>query len=92
MGNFYSAGKDPAFYSHHANVDRMWTIWKTLGGKRKDINTPDSLNTEFFFYDEKKNPYLVKVRDCLDNKKMGYDFQAMPIDYNHYQKSLLIRC
>ncbi|XP_016491686.2 polyphenol oxidase E, chloroplastic-like [Nicotiana tabacum] len=85
MGNFYSAGKDPAFYSHHANVDRMWTIWKTLGGKRKDINKPDYLNTEFFFYDEKKNPYLVKVRDCLDNKKMGYDFQAMPTPWRNFK-------
>ena len=50
MGNFYSAGRDPLFYSHHANVDRMWSLWKTLPGKkRKDITDPDWLNTTFLF-------------------------------------------
>ncbi|GMI71703.1 hypothetical protein HRI_000839600 [Hibiscus trionum] len=34
MGNFYSAGYDPLFYAHHANVDRMWHLWKSsLPGK-----------------------------------------------------------
>ncbi|CAI9784322.1 unnamed protein product [Fraxinus pennsylvanica] len=30
MGNFYSAGRDLLFYCHHANVDRMWTLWREL--------------------------------------------------------------
>ncbi|KAK9077427.1 hypothetical protein SSX86_005764 [Deinandra increscens subsp. villosa] len=30
LGNFYSAGYDPVFYVHHANVDRLWKIWKDL--------------------------------------------------------------
>lgn len=37
MGTFYSAARDPIFYAHHANIDRMWTIWKTLGAKRRDF-------------------------------------------------------
>ncbi|KAL7242514.1 hypothetical protein ACSBR1_014982 [Camellia fascicularis] len=52
MGNLYSTGRDPIFYSHHANVDRIWTVWKTLGGKRNDFKYPDWLNSEFTFYDE----------------------------------------
>ncbi|TKY59313.1 Polyphenol oxidase [Spatholobus suberectus] len=44
MGAFYTSGRDPIFYSHHANVDRMWNIWKTIpGGKRKDLTDPDWL-------------------------------------------------
>ncbi|KAG5010568.1 hypothetical protein JHK87_019083 [Glycine soja] len=40
MGRFYSAGRDPIFYSHHANVDRMLNISKTIkGGKRRDSLT-----------------------------------------------------
>ncbi|GKE14169.1 polyphenol oxidase I, chloroplastic-like protein [Tanacetum coccineum] len=32
LGNFYSAGRDTLFYCHHSNVDRMWSLWKMLGG------------------------------------------------------------
>ncbi|XP_060207934.1 catechol oxidase B, chloroplastic-like [Lycium barbarum] len=83
MGNFYSAGLDPVFYCHHGNVDRMWNVWKTLGGKRKDLADKDWLNSEFFFYDENRNPWRVKVRDCLDSKKMGYDYEPMPTPWRY---------
>ncbi|KAL6992611.1 catechol oxidase [Sarracenia purpurea var. burkii] len=81
MGNFYSAGRDPIFYGHHSNVDRMWTIWKTLGGKRQDFTDPDWLNTEFVFYDENAQLVRVKVKDCLDNKKLGYVYQDVEIPW-----------
>ncbi|BFG27709.1 hypothetical protein CerSpe_139830 [Prunus speciosa] len=71
MGAFYSAGRDPLFYAHHSNVDRMWSIYKSkLGGT--DIEKKDWLDTEFLFYDEKKNLVRVKVRDSLDTTKLGY--------------------
>ncbi|XP_071727143.1 polyphenol oxidase, chloroplastic-like [Rutidosis leptorrhynchoides] len=43
MGNFYSAGYDPLFYCHHANVDRMWYLWKTVlnGGNNIDPTTSE---------------------------------------------------
>ncbi|GJW99642.1 polyphenol oxidase I, chloroplastic-like protein [Tanacetum coccineum] len=34
LGNFYSTGRDTPFYCHHSNVDRMWSLWKMLGGIR----------------------------------------------------------
>ncbi|KAH0642697.1 hypothetical protein KY289_033671 [Solanum tuberosum] len=52
----------------------MWNIWKGLGGKKRDITDTDWLNSEFFFYDEHQRPYRVRVGDCLDTKKMGYDY------------------
>ncbi|VVA23564.1 PREDICTED: polyphenol oxidase [Prunus dulcis] len=71
MGAFYSAGRDPLFYAHHSNVDRMWSIYKSkLGGT--DIEKKDYLDAEFLFYDEKKNLVRVKVRDSLDTTKLGY--------------------
>ncbi|KAF3643919.1 Polyphenol oxidase F, chloroplastic [Capsicum annuum] len=85
MGNFYSAGLDPVFYCHHANVDRMWSEWKATGGKRRDLSNKDWLNSEFFFYDENRNPYKVKVRDCLDTKKMGYDYAPMPTPWRNFK-------
>ncbi|KHN07285.1 Polyphenol oxidase A1, chloroplastic [Glycine soja] len=82
MGRFYSAGRDPIFYSHHANVDRMWNIWKTIPtGKRRDFKNRDWLETTFFFYDENKNLVSVKVKDSLDSKKMGYVYQDVDIPW-----------
>ncbi|KAL3508846.1 hypothetical protein ACH5RR_028247 [Cinchona calisaya] len=81
MGNFYSAGRDIIFYSHHTNVDRMWTLWQRLGGKRKEFTEPDWLNASFIFYDENAQPVRVKVGDCLSNEKMGFIYQKVDIPW-----------
>nr|AHF20575.1 polyphenol oxidase [Hevea brasiliensis] len=81
MGNFYSAGRDPIFYAHHSNVDRMWTIWKTLGGKRTEFTDPDWLDAAFLLYDENANLVRVKVRDCIDHKKLRYAYQEVEIPW-----------
>ncbi|KAH6767763.1 hypothetical protein C2S52_018746 [Perilla frutescens var. hirtella] len=75
MGNFYSAGRDPIFFAHHSNIDRLWNVWKTLGGRRVDIMDPDYLDAAFVFYDENAQLVRVKVRDCLDHTKLGYTYQ-----------------
>ncbi|XP_059440002.1 polyphenol oxidase, chloroplastic-like [Corylus avellana] len=81
MGNFYSAARDPIFFAHHSNVDRMWTVWKTLGGKRTDYTDSDWLNAAFIFYDENAQPVRVKVKDCLDQSKLGYKYQDVDIPW-----------
>ncbi|CAL5411198.1 unnamed protein product [Camellia sinensis] len=79
MGIFYSAGRDPIFFGHHGNVDRMWTIWKSLG--RRDFTDPDWLDSGFLFYDENAQVVRVKVRDCLDTTKLGYVYQEVDIPW-----------
>ncbi|CAJ1961614.1 unnamed protein product [Sphenostylis stenocarpa] len=81
MGSLYSAARDPIFYSHHTNVDRMWSIWKKLGGKRSDIKDPDWLESGFLFYDENKNLVRVKVKDCLDTRRLGYVYQDVDVPW-----------
>ncbi|XVF25846.1 hypothetical protein REPUB_Repub13aG0249100 [Reevesia pubescens] len=82
MGNFYSAGRDPLFYAHHGNVDRMWKIWKQLPGKnRNDFSNTDWLDASFVFYDENKNLVRARVRDCLDTRTLGYDYQRVDIPW-----------
>ncbi|GMJ14354.1 hypothetical protein HRI_005104600 [Hibiscus trionum] len=81
MGDFYSAARDPIFYAHHSNVDRMWSVWKTLGGKRRDFTDPDWLNTTFLFYDENADLVRAKVGDCLDTMKLRYDYQPVDIPW-----------
>ncbi|KAF5182131.1 Polyphenol oxidase protein [Thalictrum thalictroides] len=81
MGSLYSAGRDPIFFCHHSNVDRMWTVWKGLGGKHKDFTDPDWLNAGFLFYDENKQLVRVKIRDCLDQKNLRYTYQEVDIPW-----------
>ncbi|XP_059292222.1 polyphenol oxidase, chloroplastic-like [Lycium ferocissimum] len=75
MGDFYSAARDPIFYAHHSNIDRLWIVWKTLGGRRQDFTDPDFLNASFIFYDENAQMVRIRVRDCLDARGLGYVYQ-----------------
>ncbi|XP_077228282.1 polyphenol oxidase, chloroplastic-like [Tasmannia lanceolata] len=71
MGIFYSAARDPIFYTHHSNIDRLWTIWKTLPGKNLvDFNHSDRLNASFLFYDENAELVKIKIADVLDPTKL----------------------
>lgn len=76
MGVFYAAARDPIFFAHHGNIDRLWEVWKKLpGGKRENFTDPDWLDAAFLFYDENANLVRVKIRDCLDTTKLRYGFQ-----------------
>ncbi|XP_011082857.1 polyphenol oxidase I, chloroplastic-like [Sesamum indicum] len=89
LGNFYSAGRDPLFYCHHANVDRMWTLWQYFLPSNKvpdkRITDPDFLNAAFLFYDENAQLVRVTVKDCLDNLRMGYDFERIDLPWLDYR-------
>ncbi|CAA3019238.1 polyphenol oxidase I, chloroplastic-like [Olea europaea subsp. europaea] len=89
LGNFYSAGRDPLFYCHHANVDRMWTLWQYFLPSNKvpdkKITDPDFLNAAFLFYDENKQLVRVTVKDCLDNLRMGFDYERIDLPWLDYR-------
>ena len=36
MGGFNTAGLDPIFWLHHANIDRLWVVWRKRNAKHKD--------------------------------------------------------
>ncbi|XP_058741911.1 polyphenol oxidase, chloroplastic-like [Vicia villosa] len=86
MGTFYTAARDPIFYPHHSNIDRMWVIWKKLGQGRRDYSDDeDWLDSSFFFYNENATLVRVKVRDCLDTKKLGYVYQDVDLPWLNFQ-------
>ncbi|VAI53373.1 unnamed protein product [Triticum turgidum subsp. durum] len=79
MGVLGTAGHDPVFYSHHANVDRMWHLWTTALGNDDFLGTgtggDDWRDTSFVFYDEKRRPVHISVRDVLDAGRLGYTYE-----------------
>lgn len=52
MSAFATAGRDPIFWLHHAQIDRLWEIWLGMGGGRANPTTAPWLNTSFQFYNE----------------------------------------
>lgn len=64
MGLFSTAARDPIFFSHHSNVDRMWDIYRRKRDNRIEFNDNDWLDASSLFVDENKN--LVKVKVVLD--------------------------
>ncbi|HYJ78353.1 MAG TPA: tyrosinase family protein [Longimicrobiaceae bacterium] len=52
MSEFETAGQDPIFWLHHANIDRLWEAWLASGGGRANPTTASWSTTPFTFYDE----------------------------------------
>ncbi|KAH7437954.1 hypothetical protein KP509_05G097500 [Ceratopteris richardii] len=82
MGNFATASRDPIFYAHHSNVDRLWNVWRfdMPDGERFDHTDPDFLNAEFVFYDEKGQMVRVLAKDALDSQKLGIYYKKAKSD------------
>ncbi|KAD3066730.1 hypothetical protein R6Q59_019070 [Mikania micrantha] len=75
MGNFYSAGYDPAFYIHHSNVDRMWKLWKDLPlPGHVEPTESDWLNASYVFYDENEDLVRVYNKDSVSLDKLKYNY------------------
>lgn len=75
MGNFAVAARDPAFYGHHSNIDRVWTIWNSLPGEhRREYSHPDFLDAQFTFYDENADLVVVNISQALNRTGLRYDF------------------
>ncbi|GER29122.1 polyphenol oxidase [Striga asiatica] len=89
MGNFYSAGREPLFYSHHANIDRLWSVWRGLQKKGKKCgksfkdfpDDPDWLKADYLFFDEEGRLVRVTNADALDTERMGYVNQEVDIPW-----------
>ncbi|KAG8078185.1 hypothetical protein GUJ93_ZPchr0007g3114 [Zizania palustris] len=84
MGGYYSAGRDPVFYSYHANIDRLWETWRniTSGDQRNLIITdPDWLESSFLFYDEEARLVRITVRDVLNIDKLRYAYDGVDIPW-----------
>nr|ABG23067.1 polyphenol oxidase [Oryza rufipogon]ABG23068.1 polyphenol oxidase [Oryza rufipogon]ABG23082.1 polyphenol oxidase [Oryza rufipogon] len=82
MGIFYSAARDPVFFAHHGNVDRMWHIRRgLLFPGDTDFTDPDWLDASFFFYDEEARLVRVRVRDTLDPSALRFTYQDVGLPW-----------
>jgi tyrosinase len=80
MNDLSLAARDPIFWLHHANIDRLWTRWLALGQGRAN---PDGkwLNRKFSYFDEHGTAVHNTAADALDTEMLTYrygDESAVP--------------
>src|SRR5205823_10418826 len=72
------AARDPIFWVHHSNTDRLWVEW--LSANNANPDTPEWRNQTFTFFDEKANKQTVAVKDLLSMKALNYAYDVYPDD------------
>jgi polyphenol oxidase len=75
MGNLSLAARDPIFYAHHCNIDRLWAEFN----RRNPVahaNPTDAafLTRGFQFFDESKQLVNMRVQDVLDPAPLGFSY------------------
>jgi len=87
MGSFGYAARDPIFWAHHCNIDKVWSGWNDLAGggglpAGAYTNPTDSsfLGQRWSFYDEKGNTVSISAGDVLDHKSnLRYTYTLKPV-------------
>lgn len=75
MGQFHSAARDPVFWMHHANIDRLWVVWRRQKGCENPSPTSAWGTEKFHFHDEKEAPVVCTAADVLETTDLGYTYE-----------------
>jgi len=79
MGDPATAGEDPIFWLHHANIDRLWSRWVASGNGRSNPTDFATLNAPFPFADERGQIVTARGADALDtSNQLGYRYDDDP--------------
>lgn len=68
MGNVPTAARDPIFWMHHCNIDRLWASWNAAG------HANPKLSQTFTFADGKGKAVVANISDFLDVSQLGYTY------------------
>ncbi len=74
MGRVPYAARDPLFWVHHANIDRLWASWNLNGG----VNPVNArwARKAFVFADGLGQRVSSRLRDYFDIAALGYTYDA----------------
>ena len=78
MSRVPDAGKDPIFWAHHCNIDRLWETWLRQGEGRANLSGGPFLRTTFSFWDERGREVQMTGADILDTvEQLDYRYAGM---------------
>jgi tyrosinase len=76
MAQVVTASRDPIFYLHHANVDRIWAAWNGRG----NANSPEPMWRNFAFsrnfINPDGSPWNVAVGNLQSPEALGYRYDS----------------
>ena len=92
MGSVPTAAKDPLFYIHHCNIDRLWNIWLAQGGGRTNpLSHTQWKNKKFTFFNE--NGAEVKMSGCQVLRaaaQLNYTYESEPTQVKQFCLNILL--
>jgi Common central domain of tyrosinase len=74
MADLQFSPRDPVFYAHHGNIDRLWSSWVAADPSHKN---PDFGTAKVYFYDENRVWRYVLMNDLRNETKLGYKYSSL---------------
>jgi hypothetical protein len=80
MTDFATAARDPIFFAHHGNLDRLWETWRQDPARKQTEPTTDAFLTHSFVFKGLDGvPIEVPMSDLLDTTKLGYTYDHLNV-------------
>jgi len=80
MSDFETAGRDPIFFAHHGNLDRLWEKWRQDPSRRATEPTLDTFTKHSFVFKWLDGTDLeIPISDVLDTTKLGYSYDHLDV-------------
>ena len=76
MGVVARAARDPIFYLHHANLDRLWSAWNGRGNGNSPEANWRNFTFEGNFINPDGSPWNVAVGDLQSTPALGYRYEG----------------
>jgi tyrosinase len=88
MNRTTTAGRDPIFWVHHANIDRLWEVWRFLpesvaltddgGGSALLVS---QWRSAIFWFGDERSPttYAMAEVEDLASDAMGYEYETLQL-------------
>ena len=77
MGSFFTAGLDPVFWLHHANLDRLWQVWLELDPANENpTGDPAWFDTSFSFPKVGGGEHTWSIGEVLQLDTVGYNYES----------------
>ena len=81
MSDFETAGRDPIFFAHHGNLDRLWEKWRSDPARRATEPTVDAFQNHAFVFKWLDGTNVqIPMSDILDTTKLGYTYDYLDVN------------
>jgi tyrosinase len=85
MVAFNTAALDPIFWLHHANIDRLWEVWRGMPGRSNTTEAAWLTGVTFHFHDENAAELDETVQEVLETEQQlhySYEDISAPVEFS----------